>query len=68
MLAWVMELLKSKTIWGLIILLFNMVLKGAPITDVISEELHAAVTAIADGVGAMIIVWGRITAKGPLLK
>lgn len=61
-------LLNSKTIWGLMILILNMFMKENQINDEISAELYAALTAVADSIGALLVLWGRITAKGPLFR
>ncbi len=58
--------LGSKTIWGLIILIVNMFLKETPISEEIGQELEQALLAAVDAIGALVVLWGRITAKGPL--
>ena len=64
--------LKSKTVWGIIILAFPQVLAllGVPWNPESTEELNAIVLLIlnhgqetATGIGALLAFWGRVTAK-----
>lgn len=65
----VKELLKSKTIWGVILLLVNnTILKEAPLDAQFGEQATSAITGLLDAIGAVLAVWGRLTAKGPLIE
>lgn len=62
------ELLKSKTIWGVILLVLNGTLfKDNPLTDQFGDQVNGAIDSILTTVGAVLAVWGRLTAKAPLI-
>lgn len=64
----VKELLKSKTVWGVLLLLLNnTVLKNSPLDESFGEQATTALTGALDAIGAVIAVWGRLTAKGPII-
>lgn len=64
----VKELLKSKTIWGVILLVLNGTLfKNNPLTEQFGDQVNAAIDSVMVTVGAVLAVWGRLTAKAPMV-
>lgn len=63
-----MELLRSKTIWGAIVMAIGGAahLFGLPFTEADQQNLTQALGGLADAVGLVLVVWGRVTAKGPI--
>lgn len=62
------QLIASKTVWGLIILGLNAtVLKEAPISEAIGQEFADALNGLLTAVGVALGVWGRLTARGPIV-
>ena len=63
-----LELLKSKTIWGVLVMLAGAVLHvfGFNMTETDQADLTHTLAIIADGVGSLLAVIGRIKAKGPI--
>lgn len=59
----------SKTVIGVLILLVNnLFLKDAPIDEAIGDQVHTLLTQALDLIGGVVAVWGRLTAKGPLIQ
>lgn len=63
-----LDLLKSKTIWGVLVMLAGAVLHifGFNMTEADQADLTHTLAIVADGVGSLIAVIGRIKAKGPI--
>lgn len=63
------QLAGSKTIIGVVILLANnLFFKEAPIAEAMGDELAAFFTQALDVIGSALAIWGRLTAKGPLIQ
>lgn len=62
------QMLTSKTIWGVVILLLNnTILKDSPLAESFGEQASSAITGLLDALGTVLAVWGRMTASGPMV-
>lgn len=63
-----LQLLKSKTVWGAVVMLIGAAchVLGAPFTEADEQAVSTAISLGVDAVGAFVVVWGRLTAKGPI--
>lgn len=62
------QLLGSKTIIGVLILLVNnTILKDAPIDEAVGQEAAVALDGLLNAIGTVLAVWGRLTARGPMI-
>ena len=61
-------ILKSKTIWGVIIMALPTLFEafGVPVPDGVSEQVNDAVVHLIEFVGASLAVYGRISAEQPV--
>lgn len=63
------QLAGSKTIIGVVILLVNnLLLKESPIAETMGDELAGFFNQALDVIGSALAIWGRLTAKGPLIQ
>lgn len=62
------QMAASKTVWGVLILIFNMFLKDSPLDEALGEQIAHAITQFLDAIGAVVALWGRLTAKGPIVN
>lgn len=63
------QMIGSKTVWGVLILVLNLlVFKDAPLSDAVGQEIADTLTGVITAFGAVIALWGRLTAKGPLIS
>lgn len=60
--------LRSKTIWGVIVMILPPVLGllGFEITVADAEGAATAIDGIVSGIGAILAIWGRISASRPV--
>lgn len=65
-LALIQNLLRSKTFFGLVVLVVGMVFKGVD-PNALTDEIYKTLLLLTDGVGAVLVLWGRMTAKEPLI-
>lgn len=64
--ALIQNLLRSKTFFGLVVIVVGMVFKGVD-PNVLTDQLYATALQLTDAVGAVLVLWGRMTAKEPLI-
>jgi len=65
----VLELLKSKTVIGIITMVLGFVIKDNPqLVEQLSTEGVELISAALASIGALVAAWGRMTAKGPMVK
>jgi len=64
--ALIQNLLRSKTFFGLVVIVVGMVFKGVD-PNVLTDSIYATALQLTDAVGAVLVLWGRMTAKEPLI-
>ena len=62
----IQNLLRSKTFFGVVVLIVGMVFKGVD-PNALTDQIYSTLLLITDAFGAVMILWGRITAKGPMV-
>lgn len=62
----IQNLLRSKTFFGVVVLIVGMVFKGVD-PNALTDEIYKTLLLLTDSIGALMILWGRITAKGPMV-
>ncbi len=65
-LALIQNLLRSKTFFGLVVIVVGMVFKGVD-PNALTNELYSTALTLTDAIGAVLVLWGRMTAKEPLI-
>jgi len=65
-LALIQNLLRSKTFFGLVVIVVGMVFKGVD-PNALTDQLYSTLLQLTDAIGAVFVLWGRMTAKEPLI-
>lgn len=58
--------LKSKTVWGGILMFVNNILRASGYQILDDAMIQQVIQLVIDGIGIVGVVYGRMKAKGPL--